>query len=339
LRALIVLLICWTASRVLATEPWSYVPPIPAASGPVTPGASVSRAIFAIRIATQPADMEESSAHFAGFSARPRQQDNPRPVMESLATFPGFATSTDDRDPVRNMSSAPDPTLGAPIFTGKAHRGNADPDRWSLDTWLFWRDDGSSAAALAKYGQLGGSQAGARLQYDLTPRGRGRLAAYARLTSAIGDPSAPEAGLGIGYQPSRSIPFTLGVERRVSLGAGARNAFAMMAVTGFGPVSTLLGLQSEGYAQTGFVGLRRRDGFIDGKLSVMHPLAGEKLAAGMAVSGGAQPHIGRLDIGPQIQARLSLDNKPSRLTAEWRRRIAGKAGPGSGLAVTLAAGF
>ncbi|PZU60226.1 MAG: hypothetical protein DI547_04165 [Sphingobium sp.] len=241
------------------------------------------------------------------------------------------------------------PSSIVPATVGDAGRGadfaaappspvaGARADRWSLDAWLLWRD-GSGDIGLSSAGQLGASQAGARLQYDLTPDSHARIAAYSRVTSALGDPAAPEAGLGFAYQPSRNIPVSFAVERRVALGKGGRDAFAIMGITGFGPVETPGGLEAEGYAQAGIVGARRRDAFVDGRLSLLQPVF-EKIGAGIAISGGAQPRLGRLDIGPAIQARLSTKRTQSRMAAEWRRRITGRARPGSGLTITLAASF
>ncbi|WP_139139342.1 hypothetical protein [Sphingobium phenoxybenzoativorans] len=210
--------------------------------------------------------------------------------------------------------------------------------RWSLDAWMLIRN-GSSHFNLASYGQLGSSQAGVRVQYDLTPGSRSRVAPYARITSALAHPAAPEAAFGIGYRPVRSFPFDIGVERRVALGMGARDAFAIVASTGFGPATMPFGLEAEGYAQGGIVGFRNRDAFADGKFSLRTYVIDDKIALGMSTSGGAQPNLTRFDIGPQIQMRFSNGRIQSRMAAEWRQRITGRAQPGSGPAVTLVAGF
>ena len=55
--------------------------------------------------------------------------------------------------------------------------------------------------------------------------------------------------------------------------------------------------------------------------------------------GGAQPGVERVDIGPEMQIRSPLPNIPARIAVEWRERIAGRAAPSSGLAITLAADF
>jgi hypothetical protein len=192
---------------------------------------------------------------------------------------------------------------------------------------------------LAGGGQLGGSQAGAHVSYDIGEQ-PGELQLYLRATSALHQPHGAEAALGVAVRPLRSLPVTLALERRQGLDQGGRNAWAAFAAGGFGPREVVRGIEAEGYAQAGVVGLRSRDLFADGKIALMHSLTAEpfRLEAGVAASGGAQPGVRRLDIGPQIQARLPWE-RGARVSAEWRQRIGGNAAPGSGITVTLAADF
>jgi hypothetical protein len=222
-----------------------------------------------------------------------------------------------------------------PLFTPAILRR----DRWRASAWLLWRQGSALAQDAVAVGRLGGSQAGVRVDYDVTPRASARAAPYARLTSALQRPAAPEAAIGLSLQPDRAIPVTLAIERRVALGDGARNANAAMAVGGFGPKPVAAGWQAEGYAQAGVVGFRRGDLFADGKTSLLRPLSGTPVRIGASLSGGAQPGASRLDIGPEVQVRLPLPHIPARLSIEWRHRIAGDARPSSGLAVTLGADF
>lgn len=336
LRSMLLLLFCWTAGRVAAAAPWQNATMAWAADDHVR-----SRASFSIAPAVT--QMADEVRHYAR---------SPDPFGFHTPGFgaPHISTRLDVVPKSEGFSAvaqgAPASIMNQP-FAGESdarpflHHEGEQPyvaSRWSMDAWLFWRDRGGPIG-LSDSGQLGGSQAGGRLQYDLTPHSMARLAAYARLTSALETPAALEAAAGFAYQPSRSIPLSIAVERRVALGEGGRNAFAVLAVTGFGPVDVPFGLRSEGYAQAGMVGFRHRDAFVDGKVSVLRPLAGDKFSLGFSVSGGAQPKLGRLDIGPQIQARIGMGRKQSRLAAEWRQRIIGRARPGSGPAVTIAAGF
>ncbi|HEY9581146.1 MAG TPA: hypothetical protein VIR65_14930 [Rhizorhapis sp.] len=215
-------------------------------------------------------------------------------------------------------------------------------DRWSLSSWLLYRPDHGNAS-LANAGQLGASQVGARLAYDLSPKAAYSLAMHARVTSALQSPLGTEAALGMTWRPARSLPLAFSVERRIAVAEGGRNAFAAYAAGGAGPVPLMQGVLLEGYAQAGVVGASRTDPFIDGRITVGHRLqavAGEKdLMVGIALSGGAQPSLSRLDIGPQISARLPIGKGHARLALEWRQRIAGRARPPSGLAVILSSDF
>lgn len=213
------------------------------------------------------------------------------------------------------------------------------PDRWRGSAWMLWRPDGGSSEGAIPAGRLGGSQAGVRIDYDLTPAAISRVTAYARMTSALQRPAAPETALGLAFQPSRSLPVTFAVERRAALGEGGRNAIAAMIVGGFGPTPLVAGAQAQGYAQAGVVGLNRKDAFVDGKLSLTTSVAGTSLHLGGAVSGGAQPGVGRLDIGPEARLPLPLSGMAAHLSLEWRHRVAGGARPGSGFALTFGADF
>ncbi|MDX3910194.1 MAG: hypothetical protein QHC67_10290 [Sphingobium sp.] len=217
--------------------------------------------------------------------------------------------------------------------------GSPAPGKWSLSGWLFWRDAGAQGS-LANVGQLGGSQAGGRLAYQLVPEVPERLALYGRMTSALRRPHGSEAAVGVSFQPGKTIPLRIALERRIALDRDARNAMAVVAVGGLGPVEVQSGFELEGYGQAGVVGVQSRDAFVDGKVTLQHALPSPApISAGLSLSGGAQPQVSRLDIGPQLEARMKLGNQPARISAEWRQRIAGNARPGSGPAITLAADF
>lgn len=234
----------------------------------------------------------------------------------------------------KDREAAPKSVAGAPLIPGQAGAG-----RWSASSWIFWRDAGGQNS-LAGVGQLGGSQAGFRLAYQLLPHTPEKLALYSRMTSALRHPNAPEAAIGISTQPIANLPIRFAVERRIALDNDARNAMAVMAVGGIGPLPIGSGFTLEGYGQAGVVGIRSQDAFADGKVTLMHALhAVLPVSAGISLSGGAQPHVARLDIGPQIESRLKLGEQSARISAEWRHRAAGNAQPGSGMAVTLATDF
>jgi hypothetical protein len=232
---------------------------------------------------------------------------------------------------------------GFPPVTALAKPGpSGKQDRWSLSAWMLYRPE-NREAGLASGGQLGASQAGARLAYDLSPSSSYRLAIHGRVSSALESPLGAEAALGLTLRPVRSVPIALSIERRVAIAEGGRNAFAAYAAGGIGPMPLAPGIELEGYGQAGLVGAARRDAFADGRIAVAGKLLddshGVAIMAGVALSGGAQPLLSRLDLGPQLAARFPIGGGYARAALEWRERIAGSARPASGPALVLAADF
>jgi hypothetical protein len=203
--------------------------------------------------------------------------------------------------------------------------------RWQLSSWAFLRGP-AVPDSLATAGQLGGSQAGARLLYNFNHS----VAASVRLTSPIGASTGPELAGGVRWIPLRSIPLAITAERRQSIGRfGGRSDFALFAEGGLYRRPLPLRLYLDGYFQGGVVGLSRRDLFIDGAATVSRPLFG-RISAGFGVWGGAQPGLSRLDAGPRISLHVRRNVYAH---FDWRQRVAGTATPNSGPAVTLAADF
>jgi hypothetical protein len=254
-----------------------------------------------------------------------------KPVRTAYAIAPLSTVWSLNSGASRQRSPLAQPKAMEPLAISVSTISPVGHDRWQGSAWLLWRSGGGSSADLATVGRLGGSQAGARIDFDLMPRSSGRLAAYGRATTALQSPEAPETAIGLSYQPIRHIAVSLAAERRIALDTQARDAFGPKPVAG--PIEASL------YAQTGMVGLHKRDLFIDGKFSLLAPIKGSPLRVGLSLSGGAQPDVERLDIGPEIQFRLPLPAIAARIGIEWRERVAGQAKPASGLAVTLAADF
>lgn len=218
----------------------------------------------------------------------------------------------------------------------------AKADRWLLSAWLLYRPD-NDAARLANAGQLGASQAGVRLAYDLAPSASYVLALHGRVSTALDNPMQAEGAVGVTLRPVRTFPVALAVERRFDIGDGGRNAFAAYVSGGLDAAPLPAGLEMEGYAQAGIVGASRTDLFADGRISISRPLAADwgaaQIAGGFAVSGGVQPSLSRLDIGPQLSVRFPLGHGHARVAVEWRERVAGNARPASGPAIMLASDF
>ena len=114
-------------------------------------------------------------------------------------------------------------------------------------------------------------------------------------------------------------------------------------VTELPPLALPLGLRGEAYGQAGYVGGKFATPFADGQLRADRAflsLARFDVRLGAGLWGGAQKGASRLDAGPSLTIGRPLGRSASmRLAADWRFRVAGKAAPGSGPAVTLSAGF
>ncbi|QLC22830.1 hypothetical protein HFP51_11945 [Parasphingopyxis sp. CP4] len=217
----------------------------------------------------------------------------------------------------------------------------APSNRASLAIWAQWRA-GIGTESLANAGELGGSQAGARLSYPIWHRGSAEVAIAARLSRPIERADGAEAAIGLAVQPSRSVPVTVSFDRRIAIEPGGRNAWSIGVAGGVYRKRVTAGLELDGYGQVGIVGAESRDLFIDGSASLSQSIAiGDRAAVslGIGVWGGAQPGAARLDIGPEAGLRLSVDDIGVRLALGWRQRVAGMAAPGSGPAVTLGADF
>jgi hypothetical protein len=131
-------------------------------------------------------------------------------------------------------------------------------------------------------------------------------------------------------------------ERRINLGNGGRNAFALGVAAGADDVPVGRGLLISAYGQAGVVGLRSHDGFVDGALRIEHILIRSEhgeFRLGGGIWGAAQPRATRLDIGPRISQSLSVGKSRFVIAADWRQRVAGQSRPGSGPVVTLATDF
>jgi hypothetical protein len=245
-----------------------------------------------------------------------------RPPQELALAHPDQGRNPPPSSPARTpLSISPEPRSPP---TSKRNR-------FSLSAWLLAR--GEVAPGLAAAGQLGGSQAGVRVRYAMSDH----VHLAARLSGPLQSRLGKEAALALDVRPVASVPITLMVERRIGLDRGGRDAFGIGAFGGFDR-ELAPRLRLDGYAQAGVVGLKRRDPYVDGALRAERELLrgpGLRVGFGAGAWGGAQPGAARLDVGPQLVARLS----GVRLGAEWRQRVAGNAKPGSGPVLSLGADF
>ncbi len=270
-----------------------------------------------------------------------------------VAPMPDRYTAAHGTDPTPPLLRGPvlRIALAPPVEPGTVHVAQAPPDppfalrdkrrtsfsRPSVAIWLVWR--GASGAALASGGQLGGSQIGARALVPVGQvRATSRIALSGRISSPLSQMNGKEAALGLFVRQEGQIPLELGIERRFALDPGGRDAMALVGSTGIYDYALGGGFRLDGYAQAGVVGFRRRDLFADGALLIERPVFGDdrhSLRLGAGVWGAAQPGLSRLDIGPVATARSGN----IRVTGAWRVRVAGRAAPASGPALTIGADF
>jgi hypothetical protein len=260
----------------------------------------------------------------------------PRPAWHLPASGSGFVLGdypslpAPDQDLLALAATSPHGAISTPAAISPLPP-EAKLKRWQLSSWAFLRGP-AVPDTLATAGQLGGSQAGARLLYNFNRS----LAASVRLTSPIGASTNPELAGGVRWIPVRSIPIAITAERRQSIGRlGGRSDFALFAEGGLYQRPLPLRLYLDGYFQGGIVGVTRRALFVDGAATVSRPLFG-RISAGFGVWGGAQPGLSRLDAGPRISLHVRRNVYAH---FDWRQRVAGTATPNSGPAVTLAADF
>jgi hypothetical protein len=227
-----------------------------------------------------------------------------------------------------------------PADTGYHNRAT-EYSPWRFAFWAQWRS-GDGPAAIAEGGELGGSQAGLRIQYSLARTEHAEIAATARASRPLEGPDGGEAALGLMLRPSRTIPLEIFAERRIALEDGGRNAWSLGAAAGIDRRPLPFGLELDGYAQAGIVGIESRDAYVDANVAVARaiPVARRTtLSVGGAAWAAAQPGASRVDVGPEAVLRLPAGGGGMRLSLSWRQRVAGSAAPGSGPAVTLGADF
>ncbi len=203
-------------------------------------------------------------------------------------------------------------------------------DRLSLTGWATMRNRGGPDS-LSGAGTLGGSEAGSRLMWRLTPR----LAATLRASAPINSQRGAEAALGIRYQPFDQWPVAVTLERRHAFRDYGQSAFALFAEGGVYGRPMPWQSSLDGYFQAGVVDFNNPDWFVDGQAAVTRPVW-RNLSAGFGVWGGAQPGLNRVDVGPRASLRLG---RGMRAHVDYRLNVAGNALPGSGTVVTLAGDF
>ena len=276
--------------------------------------------------AAMPARLERAARYYdarnagiEGYARLPEVDGWPSTRLAGVS-LPGSFVSTPQSVP----AAAPIPPIDPRKF-----------DRLQLSSWALLRSQQTGAAgsrSLASGGQLGASQAGARLIYNLDRR----LAIAARFSSEVGRRGG-EAALGVRVRPLVSVPVWITAERRQAIGkhGGGRSDFALFMEGGLYQQPLPWDFALDGYIQGGVVGLKARDLFVDGAVTISRPVY-RQFSAGFGVWGGAQPGLYRVDAGPRITMRVRNNLK---VHVDWRQKLAGNARPGSGPVLTLAGDF
>ena len=305
------------------------VPPVSAISVALPP--SVARPLIQKLLVIQPVSRSVAHGGFYGRGSKKIQIVLDAPANETL------------RQPERLVLASnvePDiPRLTKPIIEAKPRRKL--PDR-SVSAYTIIRPS-SSGQTLATNGQLGASQAGVRVQLPFAVISERQVAALNfRASAPIDQRIGREIGVGVTLRRIGRIPIELIAERRIGLDRGARNAFAIIATTGFDDWRIAHNVNASGYVQGGIVGFARQDAFVDGALRLEHSLSGRNrtgLAFGAGLWGAAQPSVSRIDIGPLVSLKQPIGGANFRISAEYRLRVSGRARPASGPALSIGADF
>ncbi|MFM9936454.1 MAG: hypothetical protein ACKVOL_09675 [Novosphingobium sp.] len=278
----------------------------------------------------------------------PAAESSLRPTQRAIAAADQAADSRGappvSPNPVVRQSASPPSSTTSSSALLRSQR-----PRWSADAWALVRGGRSAPALATGAAAYGGSQMGAVLRYNLAPSSPIRPQIYVRATAALATTvREPEGALGFVLRPVRRLPLAVMGEVRVQAGSGpARVRPVIMAVSELAPLRLPLGSEAEVYAQAGWAGGSFPTAFYDAaavvERGVAEPVRGFALRAGGGLWTGGQTGAARLDIGPRIELR-TMAGAPGRrigmrLAFDWRFRVAGRAEPGSGPAVTLSTGF
>ncbi len=234
----------------------------------------------------------------------------------AVAVAPAVARPTEAASdpPVLPRPDLP-PGIARPGLTGSA--------------WVAMRGGAATGGPV----QLGGGQAGARLRLPVSASNR--VALVGRVAAPLAGQGS-EAAVGVEWRPGGGAVAVV-AERRIALDR-------VGGATGLGLVAGLdraIGerMTVEGYGQAGVVLRAGTQPYADGAVRALYRVGSGRLRLGIGSWGVAQREGARVDIGPSAVAVLPIGKQPVRLSIDWRQRVAGKAAPGSGLAVTLGSDF
>ena len=308
----------WVGVRVVLL--WPTAPTLPALIRAVAP--PLAAAERAIPVAASVGSVVAASVPAPVRASGP----DPYRITLALAALVGFGRETPvGGEEEAQAVAAPPARLPPPLVPVPLP---APGSRLSGSAWGIAR---GGAGDVVPGGQLGGSQAGVRVAYALT---NDRRVALAGRVSAPLEGRGAEAALGVEWRPL-DAPVRLIAEQRVALDGG-RGGPTVMAVAGLPP--TRVGAWTlEAYGQAGAIARGKVAGFADGAARLTRPVMA--VDVGLGAWGGVQSGVARVDVGPSVGMVLPVGGRRIRLTADWRVRVAGRARPGSGPALSIGTDF
>ncbi|TPG15630.1 hypothetical protein [Sphingomonas oligophenolica] len=233
------------------------------------------------------------------------------PVSATLVSATPISTLVAAVAPFRGPTPPQVPTIPPPLVPTPIASGSGEASRWRASAWLIARG-GQRQAPLG--GQLGASQAGARVTYAILPSAR--IALSARVATPLAG-KGREAAVGLDWQPTHA-PVHVIVEQRIAINGG-RGGPTVELVGGFGPSAILPGIDAEGYAQAGGIVRESLEAFVDGATRVTHRVAQRdrlRVDLGVGAWGGAQRGASRLDVGPTVGVVVPVGETAVRVTLD-----------------------
>ncbi|MEO9470496.1 hypothetical protein [Parasphingorhabdus sp.] len=188
----------------------------------------------------------------------------------------------------------------------------------------------------------GGSQAGGQLALRIAGQSGRNLSLTARISTALASSGEEEIALGVKVKPLRRIPVTIHAEQRFNLDRARSRGAAIFAAGGTGPDPLPGKLTLETYGQGGYLFGDRASYFFDAAATVQRDVVKSdigQVTAGPGLWAGGQKGVSRIDVGPSMKVILPLGETQARVGLDWRQRVSGTALPGSGLTVSVSAGF
>ena len=205
-----------------------------------------------------------------------------------------------------------------------APRPNAQaPQAFEVYAYSFWRRGGSPTGTLGN-GQYGGSQSAViaaipvlRFSGNHSPA---RLSIAGRVSVAHGQMRERELAAGVRWRPVARIPVQVIAERRFR--QDRPDAFAAL-VAGGQSVHLPLRFRLDGYGQAGFVSGQGGGPFADVAAHAYRSIAQSQRASfaiGAGIWAGGQGNLMRMDIGPNMRAKVTAGGAQFLFDASWRWR-------------------